>query len=104
MEIKLNLGRCLNKAKKQPYTSTTDGVSGPAEIADFCIVHCSMLLNLNQSDNENVLFTDSMVHDSCLPTFFRTYYDDTTLLLQLPFRNLFGLDQICTKHLHYTIQ
>ena len=52
--------------------NVSDGVSGAAEIADLWKIHYSKLLNLNQSDKENVSFTNPMVFGSCLPTFFYT--------------------------------
>ena len=57
--------------------------SGAPEIADLWKVHYSQLLNLNQADKENVSFTDTTTHGSCLPKFFCTSRYVNTLLLKL---------------------
>ena len=99
-ENKNKFRRRLNTAKKkQQYASTVDGVSGAAEFADLWKVHYSKLLILNQSDEENVSFADSVVHDLCLPTFFCTTQDVSTLLLKLPIGKSSGPDHMYTEHL-----
>ena len=40
------------------------------------------------SDKEKVSSTDSVIHDSCLSTFFRTSHDVDPLLLKSPPRSL----------------
>ena len=74
--------------RKQKYASTIGGVFGAAAIADLWKVHYSKLLNLNHSDAENVSFTDFAVSNSHWSSFFCSYDEVNTLLLNNLLRKL----------------